>query len=68
MEVQFVHKASEVRGFPGGTVKNPSANAEDSGDAVGLIPGTGRCPGVGNGNPLLCSCLNTHTHILTKLA
>ena len=27
-----------------------------SGDAV-LIPGLGRSPGVGNGNPLHCSCL-----------
>ena len=35
-------------GFPGGAVvKNPSANAGDS----GLIPGLGRSPGVGNGNP-----------------
>ena len=23
----------------------------------GLIPGLGRCPGEGNGNPLQCSCL-----------
>ena len=27
------------------------ANAEDAGDA-GLIPGLGRCPGLGNGNLL----------------
>ena len=41
-------------GFPGGAVvKNPPANARD----VGLIPGLGRCPGVGNGNPLQYSCL-----------
>ena len=38
-------------GFPGGSiVKNPRANAGDAGD-VGLIPGSGRSPGVGNGNP-----------------
>ena len=37
------------KGFPGGTVvKNPPANAGD----MGLIPGSGRSPGVGNGNPL----------------
>ena len=30
-------------------VKNPSANAGDTGD-VGLIPGSGRSPGEGNGN------------------
>ena len=42
------------RGFPGGTaVKNPPANAGDSGS----IPGSGRCPGGGNGNPLHYSCL-----------
>ena len=37
-------------------VKNLPANAEDTGDA-GLIPGSGRSPGEGNGNPLQCSCL-----------
>ena len=43
--------------FPGGAVvKNPSANAGDTGE-VGLIPGLGRSPGGGNGNPLQCSCL-----------
>ena len=34
-------------------VKNPPANAGD----VDLIPGLGRAPGGGNGNPLLHSCL-----------
>ena len=38
-------------GFPGGTVvKNLPANAGDTRDA-GLIPGSGRFPGEGNGNP-----------------
>ena len=37
-------------------VKNPPANAGDTGD-VGLIPGLGRSPGVGNGNPLQYTCL-----------
>ena len=37
-------------------VKNPSANAGDIRD-VGLIPGSGRSPGGGRGNPLQCSCL-----------
>ena len=31
-------------------------NLCDAGD-VGLIPGSGRSPGEGNGNPLQCSCL-----------
>ena len=34
-------------------VKNPPTNAGDA----GLIPGSGRSPGGGNGNPLQCSCL-----------
>ena len=37
-------------------VKNPPANAEDVGD-MGCIPGSGRSPGGGNGNPLQYSCL-----------
>ena len=43
-------------GFPGGSVvKNPPAKAGDTGS----IPGLGRSPGGGNGNPLQCSCLGT---------
>ena len=37
-------------------VKNLHANAGDARDA-GLIPGLGRSPGEGNGNPLQYSCL-----------
>ena len=37
-------------------VKNPSANAGDIRDE-GLIPGSGRSPGRGHGNPLQCFCL-----------
>ena len=37
-------------------VKNPPANAGDTRDE-GLIPGLGRAPGEGNGNPLQYSCL-----------
>ena len=37
-------------------VKNPSANARDLRD-MGLIPGSGRSPGGGNGNPVQYSCL-----------
>ena len=41
-------------GFPGGSaVKNPPAKAGDG----GLIPGLGKPPGEGNGNPLQYSCL-----------
>ena len=37
-------------------VKNPPANAGDIRDA-GLIPGSGRSPGGGDGNTLQSSCL-----------
>ena len=37
-------------------VKNLPASAGDARDA-GSIPGSGRSPGVGNGNPLQYSCL-----------
>ena len=43
-----------IEGFPSGSVvKNLSTNAGD----MGLIPGLGRYPGGGNGNPLQYSCL-----------
>ena len=38
-------------GWSTGVVKNPPANAGDAGDS-GSIPGSGRSPGGGNGNPL----------------
>ena len=37
-------------------VKNLPVNAEDARD-MSSIPGWGRSPGVGNGNPPKCSCL-----------
>ena len=41
-------------GFPGGSDgKEPACNAADP----GLIPGSGRSPGEGNGNPIQYSCL-----------
>ena len=44
-------------GVPGGSVVEKSpANAGDTGD-TGSIPGLGRSPGEGNGNPLRYSCL-----------
>ena len=46
-----------VLGFPGGSVvKNPSASAGDKRDGS-LIPGLGRSPGGGHGNPLQYSYL-----------
>ena len=44
----------QKRGFPGGSVvKYLPANAGDAGS----VPGLGRSPGEGNGNPLQYSCL-----------
>ena len=43
--------------FPGGSAgKESTCNAGNTGD-VGSIPGSGRSPGGGNGNPLQYSCL-----------
>ena len=48
-----------IHGLPGGSVlKNPPANAGDTGS----IPGSERSPGVGNGNPLQYSCLENSTN------
>ena len=38
-------------------IKNPPANAEDTGDAGLILVRSGRSPGGGNGNPLQYSCL-----------
>ena len=44
----------EKKGFPNSSVvKNPTANSED----VGSIPGSGRSPEEGNGDPLQYSHL-----------
>ena len=50
--LSFIHGASQ--GVL--VVKNSSASAGDI-RGVGLIPGLGRCPGGGDGNPLRDSCL-----------
>ena len=45
----------DIVGFPGGSDSKVSAcNAGD----LGSIPGSGRSPGEGNGNPLQYSCLD----------
>ena len=43
-----------TRGFPGGS--DGKASAYNAGEP-GSIPGSGRSPGEGNGNPLQYSCL-----------
>ena len=45
-------------GLPGWlSGKEPACDAEDAGDAMGLILRPGRSPGGGHGNPLQYSCL-----------
>ena len=57
---EIINKFSDIAGhraFPGhAVVKNSLANAADARD-MGLIPGSGRSPRVGNGNPFQYSCL-----------
>ena len=43
-----------ILGFSGGS--DGKASAFNAGD-LGFVPGLGRSPGVGNGNPLQYSCL-----------
>ena len=53
----FIKYYISIYSFPAGTVvKNLPANAGDTGD-LGSIPGWGRFPGGGHGNPLQYSCL-----------
>ena len=50
----YLKEIKSFLGFPGGSeVKAPACNAGDPGS----IPGLGRSPGEGNGNPLQYSCL-----------
>ena len=50
----FVDHFNSVLGFPGGS--DGKVSAYNSGDPAS-IPGWGRSPGEGNGNPLQYSCL-----------
>ena len=53
----FIHAAKALASQVALVVKNLPANAGDA----GLIPGSGRSPGGGHGNPLQYSCLeNPH--------
>ena len=54
----YIYYNIYIRGFPGGSVGKDSLNA---GDSVS-IPGLGRSPGVGNGNPLQYASLGNPTN------
>ena len=56
--VYFIYSSLYLLGLSGGSDSKKSAcNAED----LGSIPGLGRSPEGGNGNPLQCSCLENST-------
>ena len=58
-EVPLSVTGDKGMGFLGGSVvRNPCANAGDTGS----IPGSGWCPGRGHGNPLQSSCLGNSMH------
>ena len=51
---------TNYRGFLGSSVLKKNPPARDTGD-LNSVPGSGRSPGVGNGNSLQYSCLeNAH--------
>ena len=52
--VEIIHIHKNHPGFPGGS--EVKASAYNAGD-LGSIPGSGRSPGEGHGNPLQYSCL-----------
>ena len=54
LSLQLSFAILTFEGFPGGS--DGKASACNEGD-VGSIPGLGRSPGEGNGNPLQYSCL-----------
>ena len=51
-----------IVGLPGGSNKESTCNI----GAPGSIPGLGRFPGVGNGNPLQYPCLENPMHRVSK--
>ena len=57
--LSYINESTVHGGFSGGSVvkkKKSACNAGGAGDA-GLIPGLGRSPGEGHGNPLQYACL-----------
>ena len=58
----FVSTTPSIMSFPGwSVVKNPPASAGAARNS-GSLPGSGRFPGVGNGNPLQYSCLENSVY------
>ena len=57
LKLKLYFKEILTRGIGAAVVKNPLANAGDTGP----IPGSGRSPGEGNSNLLQYSCLENST-------
>ena len=56
-EIDDLNRPVADKGFPGGASGRESpASAEDASD-VGSVPESGRPPGIRNGTPLHCPCL-----------
>ena len=53
----FLTLPTSLRGFPGGVSGNPPAIPAGDVRDTDSIPGSGKSPGEGNGNPLQYSCL-----------
>ena len=52
----WINASHKHRGLPGlSVVKESTCNAENAGE-MGSVPGSGRYPGGGNGNPFQYSC------------
>ena len=54
MVTVFIYMCFSLRFFGSSKAKESACNAGD----FGLIPGSGRFPGEGNGNPLQYSCMD----------
>ena len=50
---KFIESVKELKGFSGGSVVKNLLDIRDG----SLVPGSGRCPGSGHGNPLQYYCL-----------
>ena len=63
-EASYLHMVVYILGFPGGSDHKESVCSV--GD-LGSIPGSGRSPGEGNGNPLRYSCLSVLLSFMLEL-
>ena len=65
MSSYILHWSSKLWGFLGGS--DGKVSAHNAGDP-GSIPGLGRSPGEGNGNPVQYSCLENSMDVMTQIS